>query len=166
MSEWQDVAHWPDLMTDRRVAKAAYGDPVADPIERDRLEMLVDELVQNSLSRLEEGVVAELDYTEESLAWLDGMIDSGFAETDKPVDGVLEALVMDWGSYLGQMLIDSLGGEWYFREPLWHSSIHFASAGVECFPYHRVAKRFLQGPSESLGLYYQALVDLLTAGQT
>lgn len=164
MTDWQDVAHWPDLVTDRRVAKAAYGEHVVEEIERSRLAMMVDEVVERMVAKLEEGIVAELDYTEESLQWLDGMIDTGFSRSEPPDDVVLEALVMDWGSYLGQMILENLGGEWYFRQPLWHSSIHFASMGAECFPYHRVAKRFLLGRDESVSQYYQALVDVLTAG--
>lgn len=162
MSLWQDVAHWPDLVTDPGVAKAAYGDHVVGESERSRLVLMVEELVSRALARLEEGVVAELDESDDSLNWLDGMIDAGFSEADLPPETILEALVTDWGSYLGQVVIHNLGGEWRFRDPLWHSSIHFPSVGAECFPFHRVAKRLLLGPSESLGLYYQALVDLLT----
>lgn len=160
------VPSWPDLIVDPAQCTVLYGPFVTDAIERLKLVEEMERLVEGAVNRMEEGLSATLDYTDESLESLDRIIGQGFREadeSDRPVAEVIDDLVMDLGAYLGLTLVDNLGGEWRFRSDLWHAGIFFPSAGVECFPFHRVARRLVVGPADSLADFYMGLLDVLGA---
>lgn len=162
-----EVATWPDLITDPGEARSRYGVFVTDAVERLALVEQMEQLVEGTVNRMEEGMAAVLDYTDESLDGLETIIGPGFAQAsdeEMPMLEALEELVTDLGAYLGLVIIENLGGEWRFRADIWHASIFFPSAGAECFPFHRVARRLVNGPVDSLAGFYTGLIDVLEAG--
>jgi hypothetical protein len=162
-----EVPDWPDLIRDPAEASALYGPFVTDSMERLKLVEEMEHLVEGTVNRMDEGMSAALDYTDESLAALDAIIGDGFAageDEEQPLVEVIDDLVMDLGAYLGLMIVDSIGGEWRFRSEIWHASIFFPSIGAECFPFHRVARRLVLGRGDSLTGFYDALIDVLEVG--
>jgi hypothetical protein len=159
-----EVPDWPDLIRDPAEATALYGPFVIDAQERLHLVEEMEHLVESTVNRMDEGMSAALDYTDESLDALDEIIGEGFAageDEEQPLVEVIDDLVMDIGAYLGLMIVESLGGEWRFRSEIWHASIFFPSIGAECFPFHRVARRLVLGRGDSLAGFHAALLDVL-----
>jgi hypothetical protein len=164
----EEVPNWPDLIRDPAESTTLYGTFVTDAMERLHLIEEMERLVEGTVNRMDEGISGALDYTDESLDALDEIIGEGFAAADdaeQPLLEVVDDLVMDLGAYLGLMIVDSLGGEWRFRADIWHASIFFPSAGVECFPFHRVARRLVMGKDDSLASFHTALLDILEGGR-
>ena len=139
--------------------KAADGQAQILAFEREMAE-LSDKMILE-VSALFDDHEIELDFSEESLDELDLLVDQQWPEPIEDAE-VLDAVVANWGAYLGQMIIENLGGTWTFRKDLDHASVHFSRLDLEAFPLHVVRKRFQLGKGESLSGFYQALVDRLT----
>ena len=148
----------------RTEADAVYG-PMATAqaqtlaFEREMAE-LSDKMIIEVMALFDDHEI-ELDFSEESLDELDLLVDQQWPQPIEDAD-VLDAIVANWGAYLGQMIIENLGGTWTFRKDLDHASVHFSRLNLEAFPLHVVRKRFQLGKGESLSGFYQALVDRLT----
>ncbi len=158
------VEQLPDLLM-RTEATALYGQPAIAAaqtlaFEREMAE-LTDKMILEVMALFED-LEIELDFSEESLDELDLLIDQQWPAPLEE-DEVLDAIVANWGAYLGQMIIENLGGSWTFRQDLDHASVHFSRMDLEAFPLHLVRRRFQLGRGESLSGFYQALVDRLTA---
>lgn len=95
------------------------------------------------------GVV--LDYGPESLAKVDEAISEYFEAGEEP----LPTTVLVLGAYLGEVVRLNLGGEWRLAEDPLESAVSLA--GAELYPFRRVAKRFMEGPSSSLAAWYEAV---------
>lgn len=94
-----------------------------------------------------------LDYSVESLQRLEGFISEHF---EPPGDqAVGETLLVGIGSYLGEVIVRHLGGQW---DPDGRAEIHGVGSGEPVFPLERVRRRFENGRQESLVWYYHALV--------
>lgn len=144
-------------------SRSLYGDYIKDKKDIGHFEIKVEEISESVIGRVDESMVAEFDYSDESLEGLENVIDDAF-KYEENIDFILvEDMIIDLGSYLGLTIINNLGGEWRFRSDLLHSSIYFKSIEAECFPYHRVARRLLQGKTESLSDFYVSLVQVLGA---
>lgn len=140
-----------------------YGDYIKNEKEITHFETQVEEISESVIGRVDESIVADFDYSDESLESLEGIIDDAFKYEENIDFNLVEDMIIDLGSYLGLTIINNLGGEWRFRSELLHSSIYFRSIEAECFPYHRVARRLLQGKSESLTDFYVSLIQVLGA---
>ncbi|MEB3330396.1 MAG: hypothetical protein VKQ33_14320 [Candidatus Sericytochromatia bacterium] len=153
----------PDFLF-RAEADALYGPPVEDrprilAFEREMAE-LSEKMVLEVTALFEEHEL-ELDLSEESLEDLDRLVDQLWPEPIEDEEA-LDAIVANWGAYLGQTVLEHLGGQWTFRQDLEHASLHFARLGLEAFPLHVVRKRLLLGAGHSLAGCYEALVERLT----
>lgn len=144
-------------------SRSLYGDYIKDPVDIMSFELKIEQISESVISRIDESMVADFDYSDESLESLEGVIDDAFKYEENLDFNLIEDMVMDLGSYLGLTIINSLGGEWRFRSDLLHTSIYFRSIEAECFPYHRVARRMLHGKNESLTDFYVSLVQVLGA---
>lgn len=69
----------------------------------------------------------------------------------------------NWGAYLGQSILSSVGGSWRFRRDIEHVSIYFPRNQMEVFPLHKVRKRFRLGEAESLSIFFEAIIEELDA---
>jgi hypothetical protein len=149
----------------RAEADALYGPAVEDSSRRLVLEREFAELSDKmilELNTLFDDHPMELDLSEDSLAELDGLVETLWPEPIEDSDA-LDAIVANWGAYLGETILHNLGGHWAFRQDLDHVSIHFPRTGLEAFPLHLIRKRLLLGASESIAGFYEALVDQLMA---
>lgn len=163
MEKRNKVAQLPEFLY-RNEADVLYGDAVVNTpqnvtFEREIAE-LADEMVTGVMAVFDDAGVL-LDYSDESVAELDRLAAQLWPEAIEEEE-VLDAIVANWGAYLGQAIIDNLGGEWTFRQDLEHASVHFPRTGMEAFPFHKVRKRLVLGPQESMADFYEALVEELT----
>jgi hypothetical protein len=99
----------------------------------------------------------ELDYSEESIAQLDKIIQKGWP--DRP-PAMLEPTVVTFGAYLGETIRRNIGGEWGFAES---EGYYLDGVGekAKIFPFAKVTKRFKNGEEDSLEFYYKAIKHTL-----
>lgn len=159
------IARLPEVLYSNE-ADALYGQALGGlaenlAFEREMAE-LTDKMVLEVGAMFDEDNI-ELDFSEDSLDQLDRLVSQVWGD-DKPEDvEVLDAIVANWGAYLGQAIMHNLGGRWQFRKELDHASVLFPRTGMEVFPMHKVRKRFRLGESESIATFYEAIVEELTA---
>ena len=139
---------------------AASGQAQVLAFEREMAE-LSDKMILE-VSALFDDHEIELDFSEESLEELDKLISQVWSEPVEDAE-TLDAIVANWGAYLGEMIRENVGGSWTFRQDLDHASLHFSRDGLEAFPLHVVRKRFQLGQGETLAGFYAALLARLTA---
>ncbi|MEB3284275.1 MAG: hypothetical protein VKN33_03195 [Candidatus Sericytochromatia bacterium] len=147
----------------RPEADTLYGVAVEDPASRMIMERELAELSDKmilEITTLFDDHPMELDFSEESLTELDGLIETLWPEPIEDPDA-LDAIVANWGAYLGETVIQNLGGHWTFRQDLDHVSICFPRTGLEAFPLHLMRKRLMMGAQESIAGFYEALVAQL-----
>jgi hypothetical protein len=161
MTEWNEQS-FIDFIKGQQESLNLFGPYVQDKKERINLEAKIEHISDQVISRIDESLVADFNYSDESLESIENIIDDAFRNSEEPItNDLIEDLVMDLGSYLGLTIINNLGGEWRFRSEFMHSSVYFATIDAECFPFHRVARRLVQGRSESLEDFYLSLVQVL-----
>lgn len=157
------VADLPEFLY-RNEADVLYGDAVLNTpqnvtFEREIAE-LSDEMVTGVTALFDDAGVL-LDYSEDSVEELDRLAAQLWPEPIEEEE-TLDAIVANWGAYLGQAIIENMGGEWTFRQDLDHASVHFPRTGMEAFPFHKVRKRLVLGTRESMMDFYEAIVEELT----
>lgn len=159
------IARLPEVL-EKVEADALYGHAVEGVAEGLAFEREMAELADKMV--LEVGAMfdddnIDLDLTDESLEELDRLVSQVWGQEPPDDPDVLDAIVANWGAYLGQTIVENLGGNWQFRKELDHSSILFPRVGMEIFPMHKVRKRFRLGENESLSSFYEAIVEELTS---
>jgi hypothetical protein len=148
----------------RDEANVIYGDPVVGTPQNVTFEReiadLSDEMVTSVMALFDDAGI-DMDYSEESIDELDRLAAQLWPEPMEEEEA-LDAIVANWGAYLGQSLLENLGGQWTFRKDLEHASVHFPRTGMEAYPFHKVRKRLVLGGAESLMDFYEAIVEELT----
>jgi hypothetical protein len=163
MTEWNEQS-FIDFIKGENETLNLFGPYVENQKDRLNLETKIEQISDKVISRIDEGLVADFNYSDESLETIENIIDDAFKNSEEEISNdLIEDLVMDLGSYLGLTIINNLGGEWRFRSDFMHSSIYFKTIDAECFPFHRVARRLVQGRSESLEDFYLSLIEVLGA---
>jgi hypothetical protein len=152
------------LMLVAAEADTLYGRPAQNSakqlvFEREMAE-LADKMVFELLLAFDDQEI-ELDFSPESLEEIDRLADLTYPEPIEE-DEALEALVSNWGAYLGITIIEQLGGAWVFRRELEHTAIHFPRLTLESYPMHVVRRRLMLGKGETLAGFYDELVNALT----
>lgn len=160
MRDWKEEK-LVDFIKGDEESKALFGDFIKDKLEKASLEYDVEEVAEKIIRKVDEGIVADMDYSDISLEALEKIIDNAFKDDENPDSNLIDDLTFDLGAYLGMTIINSLGGNWRFRSDFIHSSVYFPSIDAECFPFHRVARRLLYGRNESLVEFYESLLRLL-----
>ncbi|MBC7473361.1 MAG: hypothetical protein H7263_03645 [Candidatus Sericytochromatia bacterium] len=167
MRDWQKE-NLIDFVKGEEESLEMFGDYIKDKSEISSMVYDIEEIAEQVVKKVDEGLVADFDYTDESLEAIEKMVDDAFGsieDANSDLSEIVEDMVFDLGAYLGITLINSLGGAWRFRADFIHSSIHFPSIDSECFPFHRVARRLLHGKSESLIDFYDALVGIFDVAE-
>ena len=163
MEKKAKVAQLPEFLY-RNEADVLYGDPVIGTPQNVSFEReiadLTDEMITSVMALFDDAGI-DMDFSEESIDELDRLAAQLWPE---PIaeEETLDAVVANWGAYLGQAIIENLGGEWTFRRDLDHASVHFPRTGMEAFPFHKVRKRLVLGAQESMLDFYEAIVEELT----
>jgi hypothetical protein len=97
----------------------------------------------------------EICYNDESIKWLDWLIESLRAEAlrKEPDKNIKDLLMVKIGSFLGEAIIAKHGGEWVKVDGnTIGTRLHSGTVG---FPFGKVVKHFRNGTADSiLGLYY------------
>jgi len=161
MSILKTLENFTDIITDLERSFELYGEHVIDEREHLSLEINLEEMSEKVMLKIDEGVVADFDYTDDSLEAIDKIIGDGFSNVEEIDFDLLDDIVTNMGTYLGLTIMKNIGGKWHFRTELFNSSIFFESSNFECFPFHRVAKRLVYGKEESLHDFYYLLLEKL-----
>lgn len=90
-----------------------------------------------------------LDFTSESIDALERFIMQKFDPPGSKYVG--ESLMIGMGSYIGETIIRNLGGKWSETNPF---EINNIGEIKSINPVQKVAKRFKNGPIDSLAHYY------------
>lgn len=142
-------------------ADGRYGPALVGERQTISLDREMHELRDKMVLEIETLFDVHLDDSPESIETLEEVLHQAWPDPVEDEDA-LEAIVSNWGAFLSRVILETLGGEWAFRDDLEQVSIRFPRTGLETFPLHRVRRRFLLGPGYSLLAYYEELVSELT----
>jgi hypothetical protein len=94
----------------------------------------------------------ELDYSEESVAWIDTILTNVAA--DEP--DILETETKRWGGYFGEVIRRRWDGEWSLEQyPGGNAALPAVTVrGSSLFPLMKVYRRLTIGEGESVGEFY------------
>jgi len=105
-----------------------------------------------------------LDYSEESIAVLEGLLrvsDELLLDTENPIPDTQRNLVVFYnGCYLGEVMARQLVGIWRFTENWYDASLVFpyGGGGLQVHPFQKLFRRVTEGPAENdLVSYYDGL---------
>jgi len=86
-----------------------------------------------------------LDYSLSSLTLLEGLIDGSEERlrADSAHESERNLTIFYSGCYLGETLVEAMGGEWNFAEPWWDSVV--VHDGVRISPFELVRRRIDEG---------------------
>lgn len=131
--------------------------PAIDPAQLAAIEANRD-LVIAEFSKLADRPIG-LDRA--SVEWVEGFLERRRAVSD---DGMRRKLVSTIGSYLGEAIRESTGGEWAEIDGQ-GLGIRFPN-GDACFPFTKVEKQLDQGLAggESILSFYNVTVDVVAKG--
>ena len=96
----------------------------------------------------------DLKYDEGSILKLDDMIQTNWPE-EPPVQ--IDDVILLFGSFLGEAIRHTLGGEWVETEQGWGIEIGDATLMV----FTKIKKRLLNGMEDSISYYYQSMKEML-----
>ena len=103
----------------------------------------------------------ELDYSAESLALLDKIIDEHFPKKQAPA---MDTTLLTFGAYVGETIRRLLGGEW--EETDNHELALNKVGGIaQLFPMNKTRKRFENGIEDSLADFYVAVRHIIEKPQ-
>lgn len=100
----------------------------------------------------------EVRYDENGVKWLDGYIERNRAGWPRELR---EKLPSTLGSFLGECIIASHGGEWACVDGRW--GVRF-DAGSAAFPFAKVAKQLDGGPGDSVLGFFRAIPAIFGRG--
>ncbi|GIW21109.1 MAG: hypothetical protein KatS3mg068_0116 [Candidatus Sericytochromatia bacterium] len=151
-----------DFSKDKKEIEKLYGKAIEDRLLIAKNEIYIEELADKVVLKIDEAIVSDFDFSEDSIDYLEKIIDEGFKNNQEEVNRkLLKELSIDMGAYLGFTIINNLGGHWKFRNDIINSSVYFPSVDIECFPFHKVLKRLLYGKEESISKFYISIMELL-----
>jgi hypothetical protein len=106
----------------------------------------------------------ELDYSEESVAWIDTILTNVAA--DEP--DILETETKRWGGYFGEVIRRRYDGEWSLEQyPGRSESLPAVTVrGSRLFPLMKVYRRLTIGEGESIAEFYAMVQKKLDAGSS
>lgn len=96
----------------------------------------------------------DLDFDEKSILELDNLIQKAWPD-QPPIQ--IDNVILLFGSFLGEAIIKTLGGEWINTEQGWGIKIGDATLMV----FTKVKKRLLNGMEDSISYYYQSTKGML-----
>src|SRR5262245_19597660 len=103
----------------------------------------------------------EFCFDRRSVEWVEGFIERQRQRGDDhyKMIGII-------GSFLGQTIIATAGGEWVATEGTYGVRFHHPDSHDTCFPYTKVAKQFERGLAggESILAFYDDIVNFFAKG--
>ena len=113
------------------------------------------------LQMVREHFRADATFDGEAVRWLDGHINRmrDRAQRDEEFRARLTSM---YGSFLGECIARTYGGEWLEREEGWAVTVQGTNR-IDSFPLNKVAKQFDNGESDSIHSFFTA-IPLLARG--
>jgi hypothetical protein len=96
----------------------------------------------------------ELDFDEKSIIELDNLIQKAWPD-QPPVQ--IDNVILLFGSFLGEAIIKTIGGQWVETEQGWGIKIGDSTLMV----FTKIKKRLLNGMEDSISYYYQSVRGML-----
>jgi hypothetical protein len=103
-------------------------------------------------------------YTPESVAYLDEFLDRQRAIVTAS-EASINKFVSTLGSYLGECILATYGGEWIESPQGLSIHIHTPTQFHVLFPFHKVHKRIVNGMEDSLGFYFAEFLPQVLASE-
>ena len=103
------------------------------------------------IATAEEQLDEEVGYDEYGVQWLDGYIQRQHEHGDPKIR---EGLVSTLGSYLGECIIQSFGGEWANLDGRW--GVRFDARNA-AFPFAKVKKHLENGAGDSVLSFFKTI---------
>lgn len=97
-----------------------------------------------------------LSFDEESILKLDNLIQEAWPN-QPPAQIDIDNVILLFGSFLGEAIIQTLGGKWVNTEQGWGVKIGDATLMV----FTKVKKRLLHGMEDSIFYYYQTVKGMI-----
>jgi hypothetical protein len=95
----------------------------------------------------------KLDFDEDSILKLDGLIQQSWP--DEPPK-MIDSVIILFGSFLGEAIKNTLGGEWAELDGQWFIRLSDAQINV----FNKVKKRLLNGEEDSISYFYRMLKQM------
>lgn len=159
-AEREALAKLPTYLADAEAdARYTQGAREGDAWEA-RVDALADE-AEDTKTQIENAFESPLHQTEDDTEVLDAVITEGWGQ-ELPPEEELATIALEWGTYLGDLVLKNLGGAWVVREQSEHLSIRFPRLETQFFPVHAVLRRFALGQEATLESTYAGLIATLT----
>lgn len=114
------------------------------------------------IDQLDEFTDFDFGLDRRSVEWLDGFIERQRVRPESTPE-FIERLAGVLGSYLGECVARATGGSWV-NTPEYGWTVALPN-GSSVFPFAKVAKRFENGPEDSVISFYDIIVDLVATGR-
>jgi hypothetical protein len=134
---------------------------VSGTVSKVRAETLGPRLAADVVAMVREGARVRLDYSPQSLALVDRVID-GIRREHPPAEALAPTLT-GFGAYTGEVLHRAAGAEWVDFDPA-QRELFGQPFGIRTTdgrvwnPLGKAVKRYEDGQAESLRLFYLAVV--------
>jgi hypothetical protein len=118
------------------------------------------EIAAMALPFVEQNYGLALDYGEDSLAQLDGIIDD--LRRDQRFE-ILQPVLFCMGCYVGEVLVRQAGGRWRLSKDVGMGAVASSPIAIQlpdgrgCNPVGRVYRRFRIGREESIASFFRAM---------
>ncbi|MEU6855097.1 hypothetical protein ABZ901_34870, partial [Actinacidiphila alni] len=147
-----------------RIAAAVSGgrrDTMEHVARQSRAVALGPRFAADVVAMAREGARVRLDYSPDSLALVDRVIES--IRREKPPAAAITPTLLGFGAYTGQVLVREAGAEWVDFDPVQRDMFgqRFgvkSSDGRVWNPLGRAIKRYENGMEDSLRLFYLSVV--------
>jgi hypothetical protein len=126
-------------------------------------QMLTDALAAQKFTR--KHFVTELDFTEQSVQELETQFDAvRYALRGGLTDDNINNLTKLWGAYLGETLKRLGGGEWTTIQTDSRERLAVQGRETTIFPHEKIHARLINGASENVWDFFQAMKPRLGGG--
>ncbi len=100
-----------------------------------------------------------LDYSDQSVQSLETILANIASTLDNSNKEVVEQSVKTWGSYLGEVVRRSFGGDWELVQPPGRVAAvpTLVIAGSQLYPMMKIYRRLTMGESENVWKFYERI---------
>lgn len=142
--------------------------PVDDhkPEEPSLQEMIAD-AVDDAIQYAKDTFDIELDRSEASVEKLEEMLSTIYKNKGQLSDDDIATIATLFGAYIGEIMRDRFGGEWYWEKNLTPDPVlTLRLKRITIFPANKVHKRLTQGKEDDVWFYFQAQSAMLSQNLT
>jgi hypothetical protein len=125
----------------------------------DEITRMMEQYANEAVKIAREQFGTELDYSEESLQEVEGILDqlAALAASEKPSNEAIDEMSKAWGGYFGEVVRKRWGGEWmidtYPGGEFLIVTLHVN--GSKLYPSMKVNRRLTRGSNDNLWQFYE-----------